>query len=192
MKLRSAHKEDAPALALLIDIAGEGLPTWLWARSAADGQSPHEVGALRAAREEGSFSYRNAWAAEHDGRIAGMLLGYRQPDLYEAGDLTQFPEPIRPLIELEAQAPGSWYVNALAVFPEFRRQGIATRLLTKADALALVSGAATLSVIVAEENERALALYRRSGFAPAARRRIVPWAEKALGGDWLLMLKAAC
>lgn len=189
MRLRPAGKKDAPVLALLDDLAGEGLASWLWSRSAKRGQGPQEVGAALLAREQGGFSYHNAWVAEEAGGIAGMLLGYRQSDPYEPGDLTRWPEPIRPIIELEAQAPGSWYVNALAVFPEFRRQGIAARLLAKADELALASGAAALSVIVAEENERALALYRRTGFAAAARRRIVPWAENSVNGEWLLMIK---
>lgn len=70
--------------------------------------------ALRAARESGGFSYRNAHVAERDGRVVAMLLGYRLPEPYDAGDLEALPSVVRPLVELEALAPGSWYVNAVA------------------------------------------------------------------------------
>ena len=40
---------------------------------------------------------------------------------------------MRPLVLLEAKAPGSWYVNVLATFPEFRRQGIGVQLLAVAE-----------------------------------------------------------
>ena len=66
---RPAVKADASALAVLVDIAGEGLPAHLWNTLRAPGQSILEVGRERAAREAGGFSYRNAVVAEVDGRI---------------------------------------------------------------------------------------------------------------------------
>ena len=121
---RPAAKADASALAVLVDIAGEGLPAYLWSTLKAPGQSILEVGRERAARETGGFSYRNAIVAEVDGEIAACLVGYRLDDPYDLGDLEQVPPLVRPLVLLEAKAPGSWYVNVLATFPEFRRQGL--------------------------------------------------------------------
>ena len=126
---RPAVKADASALAVLVDIAGEGLPAHLWSTLKAPGQSILEVGRERAAREKGGFSYRNAVVAEVDGEIAACLVGYRLDDPYDLGDLEQVPPLVRPLVLLEAKAPGSWYVNVLATFPEFRRQGIGMALL---------------------------------------------------------------
>ena len=123
-KFRPATRADAAALAVLVDIAGEGLPAYLWSTLSAPGQSLLEVGRERAGREEGGFSYRNAIIAELGGEIAAALVGYRLDDPYELGDLDALPELVRPLVELEALAPGSWYVNVLATFPEFRRQGL--------------------------------------------------------------------
>ncbi|MBO6956155.1 MAG: GNAT family N-acetyltransferase, partial [Rhizobiales bacterium] len=74
--IRPAKPSDAPSLAKLIDIAGEGIPRWLWSQSCADGQDPLDVGAERARRTEGGFSYRNAVVAERDGRPIGMVLSY--------------------------------------------------------------------------------------------------------------------
>jgi ribosomal protein S18 acetylase RimI-like enzyme len=167
---RPATKADASALAVLVDIAGEGLPAHLWSTLKAPGQSILEVGRERAAREEGGFSYRNAIVAEEvGGEIAACLVGYRLDDPYELGDLEEIPELVRPLVLLEAKAPGSWYVNVLATFPEFRRLGIGIELLGIAEQKALADGAAALSVIVAGGNERAARLYRRAGFTAAAR-----------------------
>ena len=39
-----------------------------------------DVGRRRAAREEGSFSYRNATIIEQCGQYAGCLIGYAIPD----------------------------------------------------------------------------------------------------------------
>ena len=118
---RPATKADASALAVLVDIAGEGMPAYMWSTLAAPGQSVLEFGRERAARDSGGFSWRNAVVAEIGGEIAACLVGYRLDDPYELGGLADTPEIVRPLVKLEAKAPGSWYVNVLATFPEFRR-----------------------------------------------------------------------
>ena len=136
----------------------------------APGQSILEVGRERAAREVGGFSYRNAVIAEVDGEIAACLVGYRLDDPYDLGDVQQVPPLVRPLVLLEAKAPGSWYVNVLATFPEFRRQGLGMALLGIAETKAREAGAPALSVIVAGENMRAALLYTAAGYANSCRR----------------------
>ena len=187
--LRPARKEDARALAELIDIAGEGFGTYLWSQSAAPGESALDVGMRRAQRDEGGFSYRNATLAEIDGRIAGLLLGYRLADPYETGDLKALPELVRPLVELESVAPASWYVNALAAFPEYRNMGLGTLLLAEAERIARRARAPSLSLIVADQNEGAKRLYLRSGYRELARRPLVPFPGLAHRGDWVLLSK---
>ena len=186
---RPAAKADASALAVLVDIAGEGLPAHLWNTLKAPGQSILEVGRERAAREEGGFSYRNAIIAEVDGEIAACLVGYRLDDPYDLGDLEQAPPVVRPLVLLEAKARGSWYVNVLATFPEFRRCGIGIELLGIAEGKAREEGAHALSVIVAAENERAARLYAAAGYEALATEPIFAFPGCPHGGDWLLMVK---
>jgi ribosomal protein S18 acetylase RimI-like enzyme len=186
---RPATKADASALAVLVDIAGEGLPAHLWSTLKAPGGSILEVGRERATREEGGFTYRNAIVAEAGGEIAACLIGYRLDDPYDLGNLEEIPELVQPLVLLEAKAPGSWYINVLATFPEFRRQGIGLELLAIAEQKALADGAAALSVIVAGGNERAARLYRRAGFAAAAREPLVPFPGYTHEGDWILLIK---
>lgn len=71
LSLRAARREDATHMAALIAIAGEGIPELIWRDLAQPGQPPLEVGSQRAARDSGSFSYRNALIAEVGGRVAG-------------------------------------------------------------------------------------------------------------------------
>ena len=75
LRLRPARKDDAEALAPLIDIAGEGFGMYLWSQAAKPGETALEIGKRRAQREEGGFSYRHATIAEVDRRVAGLLLG---------------------------------------------------------------------------------------------------------------------
>ena len=47
--LRAARPDDAPALAELVNFAGEGLPLYLWGKMAEAGQTAWDVGRIRAA-----------------------------------------------------------------------------------------------------------------------------------------------
>lgn len=187
---RPATKADAAALAVLVDIAGEGMACHMWQGLAAPGQSAVEIGRERARRDEGGFSYRNATIAEIGGEIAACLVGYRLDDPYDLdASLAETPEIVRPLIRLEAKAPGSWYVNVLATFPEFRRQGIAGQLLEIAEAKACEARAPGLSVIVASWNVPAARLYASAGYAGLAREPALPFPGCPHQGDWVLLVK---
>ena len=172
---RDARKDDARALAQLIEIAGEGIPSYLWAQQARDGQTALDVGAERAAREGSNFSYRNAVVAHVEGEIAGMVLAYRlpEPTPEEWAALPEIPALLRPLVELEYQVPGSYYVNALAVFQPYRRLGLGSALLAIAETRAGAAGCDGLSVQVFAENQEAHRLYERCGYAVVDRRPVI-------------------
>jgi ribosomal protein S18 acetylase RimI-like enzyme len=189
MHIRDALSEDAPDLARLIDEAGEGMPEYLWRRAMPVGADPFEYGAQRAARDEGAFSYRNARIAEVDGRTAGMVLAYRLPDPYELDRLDELPEIVRPLVLLESRAPASWYINAIACYPQFRGMGVGSALMTDSAQQARGEGAGRLSLIVASANQGAYALYCRLGYEEIARQPLVAYPGAPPGGEWILMLK---
>lgn len=188
---RDARRDDARALAQLIEIAGEGIPTYLWAQQAKLGQSPLDVGTERAAREDANFSYRNAVVAQVEGKVAGMILAYRlaAPSPEEIAELPQIPALLRPLVELEHRVPGSYYINALAVFAPCRGGGIGAALLDLAEARAAAADCDTLSVQVFAENEGACRLYRRSGYAVVDRRPIVAHECYPYSTEVLLMTR---
>jgi ribosomal protein S18 acetylase RimI-like enzyme len=187
---RPATKADAAALAVLVDIAGEGMPAYMWSTLKAPGQSVLEFGRERAARESGGFSWRNAVVVEIDGEIAASLVGYRLDDPYDLGVLDETPEIVRPLVRLEAKAPGSWYVNVLATFPEFRRRGIGGRLLAVAEGKGREEGAPSLSVIVASWNKGASRLYVRAGYSALASEPAILFPGCPHKGDWVLMVRS--
>jgi ribosomal protein S18 acetylase RimI-like enzyme len=186
---RPARREDASILAELVNYAGEGMPLYLWGKLAGPGETAWEVGRKRAAREEGAFSYRNATIIERDARPAGALIGY---------EITNDPEPIPrnmpamfvPLQELENLAPGTWYVNVLAVLPEYRKLGLGSNLLRLADEMGRNRGKRGMSVIVSDANAGARRLYERLGYREMARRAMVKedWTNE--GQAWVLLTKA--
>lgn len=187
---RPARLSDAAALAVLVDIAGEGMPNFMWRTLAAPGQSTLELGRERARRDTGGFSYRHATIAEVDGEIAGGLVGYRLDDHYDLGVLDEMPEIVRPLVRLEASAPGSWYVNVLATFPEFRGNGIGSELLNIAEKKGRDEGAPALSVIVGSWNAGAARLYRRAGYEALATEPAILFPGCPHEGDWVLMVRS--
>jgi len=186
--LRQATAGDAAALAELINLAGHGMPEFLWARMAGPGESPRAVGERRAARDEGSFSWRNAIVYEQAGAVVACLIGYALPAQAEPLP-PDLPAMFVPLQELENLVPGSWYINAIACLPGVRGQGIGSRLMALADQLAVDSGCREVSLIVSDANQGAVRLYRRLGFAELERRPMVHDGWDNPGRNWLLMAR---
>jgi ribosomal protein S18 acetylase RimI-like enzyme len=186
---RRATPDDAPALAELINFAGEGLPLYLWTEMAEPGESAWEVGRRRALRDAGSFSYRNAVVAETDGRVVASLVGYALPDQPEPIDYDRMPAMFVPLQELENLAPRTWYVNVLAAYPDARGRGYGTRLLGIAERLAASAGSSGLSIIVSDANVGARRLYERCGYREMARRPMLKERWQNPGTNWVLMVK---
>lgn len=190
MKIRPATAEDSRDLAYLTNLASEGMALYMWGRAAPPGMSALEFGASKVDQENGNFSYRNAVVAEaDDGSVAGMLLSMLQPSPYPLPDFSTLPPQVRPLIELEALAPGSYYINVLAVYEHLHGKGIGSLLMNKAEELAAGAGANRLSLIVASENHNAKKLYLKLGYKPGRRLPVVPYEGMGHGGDWVLMTK---
>jgi ribosomal protein S18 acetylase RimI-like enzyme len=186
---RPATIDDANVLAELINYAGEGMPLYLWSQMAEPGETAWEIGRRRAAREEGSFSYRNATIIEHDGQCAGCLIGYEIPD--KPGPIPDdMPAMFVPLQELENLASGTWYMNVLAVRPQFRGQGLGTKLLGLAEETAQRLGKRGMSVIVSDANLGAHRLYEGLGYDERARRPMVKENWENEGRSWVLLTKA--
>jgi ribosomal protein S18 acetylase RimI-like enzyme len=184
---RRARPEDARAIAELIDLAGKGIPSLLWADETVEGETPLDVGARLAGRTGYALCYENAIVAEHDARVSALLLGC--VDNTEEIDLTDAPALVHPLVRLKRHAPGQWHLHALAVVPEQRRQGLGTRLLRIVDALAAEEGVTETSLTVAEGNHSARQLYEREGYRVIASEPMAPHPRVSLSGRWLLMAR---
>ncbi|MBE1205783.1 GNAT family N-acetyltransferase [Aminobacter carboxidus] len=182
---RPATQEDAAILAKLVNMAGDGLPLYLWTKMAEDGEDPWEVGRRRAQREEGSFSYRNAVVLEH-GKVIACLIGYPIVPSLPGPDT---PAMFVPFNMLEAMAVGSWYVNVMATLPEARARGYGSRLLAMADTIAEATGCTGTSLIVSDANTAARHLYESVGYRAIASEPMVKEGWTGAGGNWVLMVK---
>jgi ribosomal protein S18 acetylase RimI-like enzyme len=139
-----------------------------------------------------------ARVAEAEGRAVGVIVGFPAGDGEDLARrflrLTAWRIPPwrwrRLLRHLNAAsgmsptpAPGSWYVDALAVAADARRQGVARALLADAEAIARAEGATGVSLDTGLENAPARRLYEASGYEQRdIRRARDERAARAIGG----------
>jgi len=188
MDIRKARASDAPHLVRFINMAADDLPLHFWRKTVGPEGDPWALGEERAVRETGNFSYSNAWLAEVDGAVGACLLGYAAED--EPGPIDPDTPPIFvPLLELEALAPGSWYLNVLATYEAFRGKGLGSALLAHAEEIAVAAGHDTLSLIAEDTHQDALRLYVAKGFQEIARRPVVKGGWIVGASEWILLTK---
>ena len=188
MLIRKAKASDAADLVRFINMAADDLPLHFWQKSVGPEGDPIAYGMERAARETGSFSYSNAWLAEVEGAVAACLLGYPAED--EPSPIAPDTPPVFvPLLELEALAPGSWYLNVLATYDGFRGQGCGSALLAEAEAITRSTGRSVISLIAADTHADARRLYAAKGYVEVARRPVVKGDWQVDASEWILMTK---
>ncbi|MEL6361568.1 MAG: GNAT family N-acetyltransferase [Pseudomonadota bacterium] len=188
--IRQAEPTDAESLAKLINLAGEGIPNWLWTRACVEGQTPLEIGIERAKRKTGGFSYTSALVAKPHGDPMGMVLSYAITEA-PTENPDDLPAPIAPFVALEKLSVGTWFVNALAVFAEGQNQGIGSQLLAAAEDQAISNGFDKMSIQVYAQNTGAVRLYERLGYGRMASDpvRLHP-SPPYYSGDVLLLMKS--
>jgi ribosomal protein S18 acetylase RimI-like enzyme len=181
-KLRPATTDDAATIVALMDMASHGMARALWAAITPAGEDPDSFAIARARREKGGFSYRNTRILMQGDQPAGMLMSWPLPPAPLPTDA--LPSLAVPLQQLENLAPrDALYINALAVFPAFRRRGLARFMLDHA-------GQGPHALITGSDNHEALALYRSAGFTETARRPAIGdhlWQPHF--PDWLLLTR---
>jgi [ribosomal protein S18]-alanine N-acetyltransferase len=90
-------------------------------------------------------------------------------------------EQVRHGFAMAWAAAGDSELLTVAVTPESRRRGIGASLVTSVGVAALVRGAASMHLEVAEDNTGARALYAKLGYQEAGRRR----GYYATAGGWI-------
>lgn len=118
-------------------------------------------------RDDSQYSYRNALkAVTDDGRIAGIIIAYDGGKLHSLREqfFHQFKEEfgfdITPVADETTE--GEWYLDSLAVFPEFRGQSIAGRLLQAA--IDRAPSDLRPGLLCSKSNPDAARLYEKFGF----------------------------
>lgn len=103
------------------------------------------------------FSYENVYVAEQGAGPVGLVLSFG------GRDEAWLNAAVGPWLEREAR-DDEWYVDALAVFTNWTRHGIGTRLMQAAEQQAHQSNYSRIALHVATENRRALDLYTHLGY----------------------------
>lgn len=128
----------------------------------------HRLFATLAARPDTQYSYRNTEVAvDEDGRPMGACVAYDGANLHAMRE--HFFTAARDILGIEMGKmedecdADEFYIDTLAVAPEFRRQGVALALLEAAKKRAVACGKPA-GLLVEKENHRARRLYNRAGF----------------------------
>ncbi|MBB2970672.1 N-acetyltransferase [Mesorhizobium sp. RMAD-H1] len=186
IRLRPAERKDTAELAILLEIASHGLSSWNWyigvLRDETD--TAFEYGLLQMLDESKPGGWKESIVAEKDGEIAGLSIGW------PLGQSILEEEPAHavyePLLALQKQVVGNWFIDSLGVYRRFRGLGIGRRLLENEIAR---GGGRPVSLITESYNERAQALYKGTGFREVARREAVPFHENGTRHEWVLFTR---
>jgi len=186
-----AKKADVPHLVRLYIMATGGLMDAVYADLVAD--TPLETLLEWRFTQVGTVkSYEHCLIAQQNHLVAGMINAFPIGRLEEApSDARLAAEGLHylaPAQELLHQIEGnSYYISAVAVYPEFRGGGIGRRLLEAAAVNAQRQGSSDLSLLSFEQNELAMPLYLRLNFKVIARSRVSSHPLINYMGDLLLM-----
>jgi len=194
---RAANVNDCPKIAQLFSIATDGVSNYVWSTLQADypGLSLLEIGTKRFASEQTDFSYQNCVVVEHNNEVVGMMVTFEASEteseptsgVTNNSEISSSqPAFLAPYYRLKA--PGTWYIAGLAVFPDFRGQGIGTQLLSITRQQAQQQGFQELSLLAFEQNTRAIKLYERNGFTVIDYAPVVPHKLIRYVGNVLLMI----
>lgn len=168
MTITNARKDDVPFIArAIMDAVGEEICKSL----AGDGHSLADVERLfteLAARDDSQYSYVNTLAAvDEDGKTLGVCVGY------DGAKLDELRKPFfayvremlgKDLGDVEDETDGSeFYLDTLAVLPEYRGRGIASALLKASIEKARKMGKPA-GLLVDKDNTHARRLYESIGF----------------------------
>lgn len=175
LHIRPATPEDAPSIARAICM---GVGEELVRDFAGPGHTPQDVEDLfttLARREDSQYSYLNAlMLCDEQGRTAGAAVGYDGGRLLALRDAFFAEAHKRIGYEYheefgEETTPEEYYLDTLAVWPEYRGNGGATTLIRAMQERARATGL-PLGLLVDKENHRARRLYEFVGFRKVGER----------------------
>ena len=126
--------------------------------------------------DNNQYSYQNTWVIEYDDKIAGSFT------LYDGGKLNELRQPviellnenynrqINPQDETEA---GEYYIDTIAIFPEFRGKGLGNIVLDYIIEEFAHQQNVTLGLLVDFTNPKAKKLYESKGFKVVGEKQLM-------------------
>lgn len=177
--IRKGVKDDAPLIAeaILMALGDEMVENLSNGRGR---KAAKEIFTRLASTKEAQYSYTNALVAEMpDGETAGIVIAYDGGILLQARrlffaltqeilgwDIHDMVPDGEPEVETD---PSEYYLDSLAVWPEYRGLGIATALIKEVETKAKASGK-PVGLLCAEHNDTARSLYEHLGFLEVGKR----------------------
>lgn len=181
IRIVSGTVRDAPWLAQVFKDASHGLAQYFWSKNVEPGSDPEQVilkrMETRISDPEGRFRL-----AKLRGATAGGMFSRNigpEPESTEGMNAV-----VRALQNGENDLLNTHYINAVAVFPEFRRLGLARALLSDA----AKASDRPLSLIVADANHDAIRLYESFGFHEVSR-HVMEKDDWDGEGDWWIAMR---
>ncbi len=121
-----------------------------------------------AAREDTLYSYSHALVAEVDGNVVGALISYPGEYYHQMRNITFRELPHFRELDLDAMpdeaGAGEYYLDTLAVLPQYRRRGIGRELMRTRIAWAEQNHPdLSISLLVDPENFKGQRLYESLG-----------------------------
>ena len=134
--------------------------------------------------------YENHWIAEQNDQVAGGVHAFPFDQFANDTPDPRVPEEryvvLQPFANLPAE--GTYFVNALSVYPEYGRKGIGSSLLTLACEHAKEKMFTEISLHVYGGNVRAVKMYEKFGFKIAGREPVVEHPRIPFTGEAYLMI----
>ncbi len=187
--IRDALKAETADLAILDNLASHGFSQWFWQGAVLAGKADDAFawGRSRFANDDSIYGWKNARLAILDDLPAGACTSYVMPE-NDGEDALSEPEEFKPVVELFALATGHWFVDSLAVYPEYQGRKIGSALLDDSLQRAKSAMSGKYASLVAEDsNTNAINLYKSRGFVEQTRRNYIPFNERSQSQNWLLM-----
>ncbi|MEZ5759027.1 MAG: N-acetyltransferase [Emcibacteraceae bacterium] len=166
--IRDARIEDARELAELVNYSGSGPNTngidlANWASQVKNGEDPFDIGASIIASDKDYYTYKNMRVLEASGKLAAVSLSYvawkRTPE-----EMEKISKNFRVFKELTNTIPGEYYLDSLAVHPEFRGCGFGEAMLEDTEILAKNRGYDAVHLLVFDNNIPAVKMYEKNGY----------------------------
>ena len=188
--IRPARVADIPHLAHALMEASGGLTEAVY-EGAIPGRSANLIVEHLFSRPGSTTAFTNCSVAETEERVLGSIHAFPMDAVGEAPADPLVPEDRLYLYEpfRHMHADGSYYIMAVAVYPEVRGAGIGTRLIAEAESDARAQGFKEASLNVFAENRGAVRLYETLGYKERARQPVVGHDRIRYGGDYLLMTR---
>ena len=183
---RLATSDDIEGILPLAISTVPGFVETLWSRLTGEDELPMAFGK----RVQNAFvGAKNTIVAEVDGLIAAMLVSFEieeKPNPF----VQEIDEMLVPVVALYARVPGVWYVHGIATSPDFRGQGLSSKLMVIAEECALAAGKSEICLLVVDTNVHAIRYYEKRGYTITASEAFVGCGAVTDAKEWLLMNKS--